>query len=288
LEDVKQKLYYKYYLLKIETSDMMRSHPILIWNCSSITLSLKSGIQIHLFMQEGSSLTLQAFGHRGAAGHAPENTLASFQMAMDLGVDWIELDVQRVEDALIVFHDSRLDRTTNGTGLVANHSLASIRALDVGNGECVPLLEEVFDLMNHHCGINIELKGANTAKLTVEMSQRYIQEEGWRPDQILISSFDLDQLAEVRKYSVDLQIALLYQWPRNRFIEQALELKATAIHIPERFSREHTIANIHANHMKVHVYTVDAINRILKLKHMGVDGIFSNFPERIIKARDIV
>jgi glycerophosphoryl diester phosphodiesterase len=233
-------------------------------------------------------LKLQAFGHRGAAGHAPENTLASVQKALDLGVDWIEIDVQRVENALVVIHDSRLERTTNGKGRVDTQSLDAIRALDAGAGEHVPLLEEVFDRINRRCGINIELKGPETAIRTAEIALDYISRSHWQANQILISSFNLEQLAEVRRYSEQLQLAPLYKWPGYPFIKQAVELKAAAVHIHERFIRKTTIEKIHAHHMNAHVYTVNDIARIYKLKQMGVDGVFSDFPERIIKARDLI
>lgn len=228
-----------------------------------------------------------AFGHRGAAGHAPENTLASIQKALDLGVDWIEVDVQNVEDKLIVFHDSRLDRTTNGKGPVSKHTIRDIRALDAGHGERIPLLHEVLDLMNRQCGINIELKGPDTAAGTVEIVQEYVREKKWNLKQFLISSFDSDQLAEARHLSENIPVAPLYVWPRNQYVNKALDLKAAAIHIHERFVRKRIIAKIHAHHMNVHVYTVNNMIRILALQEMGVDGIFSDYPERIIKARNI-
>lgn len=231
---------------------------------------------------------VSAFGHRGAAGHAPENTLSAVQKALDIGVDWIEVDVQRVQDRLIVMHDSVLDRTTNGTGQVASCSLEKIRRLDAGRGEPVPLMEEIFERVNRKCGINIELKGPETAGLATDIALYYIHGKAWRPDQILISSFDLEQLRTVRDRSGTLQLAPLCLWLSPVLLRQAVALEVAAIHLHDRFVRRQTVSKIHAHHMRVHVYTVNKYRRIYQLIQMGVDGIFSDFPERIMKARKML
>ena len=104
-------------------------------------------------------------GHRGACGYEPENTLRSFKKALDLGVDTIELDVHKTKDeATVVIHDEKVDKTTNGTGFVADKSLEEIKKLDAGKGEKIPTLEEVLDLVNRKAQVNIELKGEGTAR----------------------------------------------------------------------------------------------------------------------------
>jgi glycerophosphoryl diester phosphodiesterase len=87
------------------------------------------------------------FGHRGAAGYAPENTLASVEKAISLGADWVEVDVYAVENELVVIHDDRLERTTNGSGYIIEQSLEYLRSLDAGEGEKIPFLREIFDLV---------------------------------------------------------------------------------------------------------------------------------------------
>ena len=103
-------------------------------------------------------------GHRGARGHAPENTLASVRKAIELGADWIEVDVYGVDGELVVFHDDRLERTTNGEGLLMGQSFDYLRSLDAGDGELIPTLAEVFDVAADRVGINVELKGPGTAE----------------------------------------------------------------------------------------------------------------------------
>src|ERR671938_850947 len=99
-------------------------------------------------------------GHRGAMGHCPENTLASFERGLELGADWIELDVHLSRDgALIVIHDETLDRTTNGHGLVRERTLAELRQLDAGQGQRIPTLDEVLEWARaHETIVDIEIK----------------------------------------------------------------------------------------------------------------------------------
>src|SRR5207302_6350972 len=99
-------------------------------------------------------------GHRGAMGYCPENTMASFERGLELGADWIELDVHLSRDgALIVIHDETLDRTTNGHGLVRDHSLSELKALDAGDGQRIPTLDEVLDWARRaNTVVDIEVK----------------------------------------------------------------------------------------------------------------------------------
>ena len=97
-------------------------------------------------------------GHRGAAGTAPENTLLSITRALNFSVDWIEIDIRMVDNTIILLHDENLDRTTNGSGSVYDYGLAALRTLDAGNGEKIPLLTEVLNLIDAKAGINIEIK----------------------------------------------------------------------------------------------------------------------------------
>ena len=125
-------------------------------------------------------------GHRGAMGHAPENTLASFQKAIELGADGIELDVYQTHDKkLVVIHNNYVGTTTNGHGLVEKMTLAEIKKLDAGSGHEIPTLEEVLDLFKQHdLVVNIELKGEHTAGPTVRLI-----EEKKAVERVIVSSF---------------------------------------------------------------------------------------------------
>jgi len=130
------------------------------------------------------------FSHQGAAGYAPENTLLSFKEATQRGADFIELDVHRVDNELIVIHDYRLEQTTNGKGVVFDKSIKYLRSLDAGRGERIPLLTEVLNLADKRVGINIELKSPGTAQPVMELVNLYIKNHGWSLDHFIISSFN--------------------------------------------------------------------------------------------------
>src|SRR6478672_815772 len=108
-------------------------------------------------------------GHRGAKGYKPENTLSSFQKAVDMKVDGIELDVHSSSDGeIVVFHDETLDRMTNGRGNISQYSFSELRDFRIAREHQIPTLKEVFDLVDKRCLINIELKAKTTVKPAVD------------------------------------------------------------------------------------------------------------------------
>ena len=115
--------------------------------------------------------------HRGAMGHAPQNTLAAVSKALELGAPWIEIDVYWVDGHLMVFHDERLDELTNGSGYITEQSFAYLRSLEVMNsGQGIPTLEEVYELTKDQAGLNIELKGVGTAAPVCAFLQQFSQQ----------------------------------------------------------------------------------------------------------------
>ncbi len=219
-------------------------------------------------------------GHRGAMGHEPENTLLSIKKALSLGVNWIEVDVHNIEDNLIVIHDRRLERTTDGQGYIEDRTFNYIRSLDAGKGEQIPILSEVFDTINRQAGVNIELKGFNTANLVVKLIQKYIQ-QGWNEEDFLVSSFNHYELARVRQQCPQIKLGLLiYGLPLN-YLQVAQKLKAIVIIVSLDFITEELIIDAHQNGFKVFVYTVNEPNDINRMQALQVDGIFTNYPERV-------
>ncbi len=135
-------------------------------------------------------------GHRGAKGYEPENTLVSFQKALDLHVDGIELDVHlSVDGEIIVIHDETIDRTTNGKGFVNGLSLQELKAFLIEGKHEIPTLEEVFDLVNQKCFINIELKSHDVTDKVVALIEKFVTKKGWKYDHFLVSSFDWNCVA---------------------------------------------------------------------------------------------
>lgn len=120
-------------------------------------------------------------GHRGASGYEPENTLLSFERAIAMGVDMIELDVYVCKTGqLVVMHDDTINRTTNGKGKVMELTWDTLKKYDAGKGEHIPLLSQVFDLVNKRIIINIELKGPHTAKPVAELINYYVTNKDGR------------------------------------------------------------------------------------------------------------
>ncbi len=220
-------------------------------------------------------------GHRGAMGHEPENTLLSVKKALSLGVDWIEVDVYNVEDNLIVFHDRLLDRTTNGTGYTANQTFAYIRSLDAGKGEQVPTLSEVFDVVAQQVVINIELKGSHTATLVANLIKSYI-DQGWSKDCFFVSSFDHYELAKFKALCPQIPIGIIIYGLPLDYLAIAQKLKATAIIAAIDFTSPELVKTSQHHGFKLLVYTVNHPRDIEQMRNLNVDGIFTNYPERVV------
>jgi len=220
-------------------------------------------------------------GHRGAAGLAPENTLESFRIAAALGVDAVELDVHRVEDALVVLHDDTLDRTTSGRGPLAAQSLATLASLDAGGGQSVPLLAEALAALPVEVGVNIELKGRGTAELAVPLAAAEIG----RGRDMLISSFDLDELglAAATAAATGLRIAPLFRrWPSSGW-RTAQALGAWSVNLSLAAASKRLLGAARKRALRTLIYTVNDRPTADRLFAWGAAGVFTDFPNRFNK-----
>lgn len=213
-------------------------------------------------------------GHRGAPEFRPENTLSSFRYAIDAGVDAIELDVHLVEDELVVIHDNRLERTTNGRGSIYRKTLMQLSAYDAGNKEHIPLLKEVLDLLPESVGINVELKGDGTAKPLIDL----VRKRDFAYERLLVSSFKLDELKTVARIAPELQIAYLRASFNQQYLEEAIHINASAFNLIDSYADAETTSKIKATGMRLLVFTVNDRARIEELQQMGADGVFSDNP----------
>lgn len=221
-------------------------------------------------------------GHRGAKGHLPENTLASFQKAIDLGVDGIELDVHLSSDGhIIVIHDETIDRTTNGKGGVKEHSLAVLKMQTIDHQFTVPTLDEVFDLVDRKCLINIELKTRETAKPVVDLIEQYVLEKGWQYTDFLISSFDWVALEKVRQWHDEIPLGVLTSTDLDLAIAFAKVVKAETIHPYFHLLTADNVQKMQAENLKVFSWTINEFEDLQKIKSFGVDGIITDFPDRL-------
>jgi glycerophosphoryl diester phosphodiesterase len=220
-------------------------------------------------------------GHRGAAGHEPENTLRSFRRAMELGADMVELDVHLCGSGeLVVIHDETLDRTTDGTGEVAKMTLNELRALDAGEGERIPTLQEVIDLATGRMGINIELKGLGTAEPTLEHIEDAV-EKGWDRSGFQVSSFHIGELSAIRELSEDVRTAVLFALDDAGIIEFAELNSAYSINPNHRAVTPDLVTKAHDRGLKIFAWTVNEPEDIARMKGLDVDGIISDYPDRI-------
>ncbi len=225
---------------------------------------------------------LLCIGHRGAMGHAPENTLLSFRKALELGAACVEADVYCVENQLVIFHDDRLERTTNGSGYLRDHGFEYLRSLDAGEGQQIPTLRELFETVNLKAGINIELKGPGTARPVVDFIAEQRQ-YGWHDGLILVSSFHHGALETVRKVAPGIRLGVLMGGASTDAIPLALALEAYSIHLSLKFTDRAIVNDAHSRGLRVFVFTVNRLKDIRRMEALGVDGVFTNYPERVLE-----
>ncbi len=237
------------------------------------------------------------YAHRGARGHAPENTLLAFDLAFDLGAEAIECDVQRSRDGeLVIIHDGTVNRTTNGVGAVAALLFADLRALDAGRlwsiPQRIPTLAETLDLVRRRGGaLNLEIKGESvddsvgTAE-AVEPVLRALEEP--LRSRLLVSSFAHPAVALLKERLPWLRVATLYSgraWQKADMLAPALAMGAEAIHPGVELTTADLVTRAHAQGLRVNGWTANRPATIRKLIAWGVDGLFSDYPERVIIAR---
>lgn len=214
-------------------------------------------------------------------GYEPENTLLSVQKALDLGCDMIEVDVHLcISGELVVIHDDTLDRTTNGQGKVGDFTLPELQKLNAGKNQKIPTLKDVIELVNKSCQLNIELKGNGTALKVAELIHLYLQ-KGWAENDFIISSFNHIELLEFKKAMPAINIGvLIYHLPHD-LAKIGEELNAFSLNVSSEFITADLVNDAHKRKLKIFVYTVNSKLAIKEVKALGVDGIFSNYPDRL-------
>ena len=221
-------------------------------------------------------------GHRGAKGHEPENTLIGFQKAIDLHVDQIELDVHlSADNELMVIHDETIDRTTNGKGYVKQFSLAELKRFFIEKEHHIPTLTEVLNLIDQKCDINIELKSFEAADKVVKLIEKYVSKKKWNYNQFLVSSFDWNALQQVAFSNSKIPLGVLTETDLDLALAFAKFIQAKSIHPHFHMLTDANTAHIQENGFQVFPWTVNETEDIKKLKTYKVDGIISDFPDRL-------
>lgn len=211
-------------------------------------------------------------GHRGAKGHATENTLASFQKAIDLGVDMIELDIHVSKDTVpIVIHDQSIDRTTAAQGLITDFTAAELQNMGI------PTLEDAFRLVRNQCEINVEIKVFEAANAVLDL----IAKNKFDKNRLLISSFDWNALQEIRFHDAEIRIGVLTETDLELALAFAKFIKAYAIHPYYHLLNTENTEQIKNKNFKIFPWTINEPEDITFVKSLQVDGIITDFPERI-------
>jgi glycerophosphoryl diester phosphodiesterase len=237
-------------------------------------------------------------GHRGAAGHSPENTMAGFRKAIEFGVDMVELDVHLTNDGVVVVHhDNSLDRTTSGKGEIKSHKWDHISKLDAGSSfsrqfknESVPALEDVIKLCKDRVEVLIEIKEGEDVypeieDRIVELIKKHNAEK-W----CIVQSFRDDVIFRINRIAPGIRLQKLlvrkmcclpvifdgsitpFSFRKYHFVE--------SFNILYKYASKHFVQQVHKQNKKVMVWTVNEPEEIVKMKALGVDGIISDFPDR--------
>ena len=224
-------------------------------------------------------------GHRGAKGHVAENTLPSIGRAMELGVDGIEIDIFLCKSGeLVVFHDKKLDRLTNAQGYIESLEYDSIKRISVLGQYKIPTLDEVLELIDGKVFLNIELKGGGTAEPTHKLLTAVLKQKKWRADQFIISSFNWKELKLFHGLNQEIPIAVLTDADPLDAMPIAQELKAQAINPSFEALNQKNVKKIQQAGYKVFPYTINNPKDIQKMMFLKVDGIITDYPERVNEA----
>ncbi len=224
--------------------------------------------------------------HRGASGYEPENTLAAFRSAMEMQADAIEFDVQICKTGeILVFHDKRIKRITGAHGKIKKRKLAGLRKLDAGKGEHIPTLKETLDLLDAKIDLNIELKSKNSALATALVIRNSIRTGHWKPESFFISSFFYRELRRFHEICPEVPICLLYNRRPKKLKKRIRLFNPVAVHLNVQHIKAKWVRLAHDHGLKVYVWIVDDPEVAKLLLADGVDGFFSNYPDRLIKHR---
>ncbi len=214
-------------------------------------------------------------GHRGAAGHAPENTLASFRKAIELGCPKTELDVRLSSDGeAVVMHDPEVDRTTDGRGFVSDMTLDELKKLRCANGQKIPTLQEVVDLCGGKIGLEIDLKSEGTPRAVNNLLLKNDM-----VSDVVVISFLIGVLEETKRINPDIRVGLSLLGYGERAWGLAKSCKAEYLFLRGDVVDEEVVKKAHQSGLRIHAYHVDDKGLGEKLIRTGVDEIGTDYPD---------
>ena len=255
-------------------------------------------------------MKIQVVGHRGASGYAPETTIESYRMAIQMGADYVETDVHRSRDGVLVaIHEAEITRTTNGKGFVADHTLAELKTLDAGSwfndafpekarpdyiGLRVPALQEIIDVVQEsNAGLLIEIKDPERYQpLAVSYQQSAISLESallslihssHMENRTRVLSFSADSLRKIKELDATVPTVFLVAKPDRNPVQATLEIPADELGILYSQATSALVEEAHRSGMPVSVWTVDNPEDMKRMIALGVDRITTNYPDRLIR-----
>jgi len=230
--------------------------------------------------------------HRGASAYRPENTMIAFERAIELDADMIELDVVLSKDGIpVIFHDAKLNKHTNGKGLVGRYTLKELKKLDAGSwfsgafsNQKIPTLEEVLKFARERVALNIEIKKQKTdyqngyvEQKCLKLVRKYDMDE-----HVLLSSFDYAALSNLKELAPEIPLALLYDKAQsNQSLPHELvqRYRVDAFNCSYNELSKKRLDSLKRNNIPSFIYTVDQESKMRKLLDLGVSGIFTNKPD---------
>jgi glycerophosphoryl diester phosphodiesterase len=231
--------------------------------------------------KKGNSRRILRIGHRGAAGHAPENTIAAIRTGISLGVDFVELDVRRTGDErMVVLHDKLVDRTTNGTGPISKMTWDKLQLLDAGDGERVPCVEEALAAAGGRTGMILEAKIPGIGLDLYDAVQASVFSGS-----VIYASFLHAEILAIRRIDPQARTMALIECVPLSGAAFAREANATLVGLALDSVTAEFITVLHDAGLEVLLYTVNEPRLIADAIAIGADGLISDYPERVPKIR---
>lgn len=225
-------------------------------------------------------------GHRGASAHYPENTLLAFTQAIKMGANAVECDVYLCASGeVVVFHDRTLKRTTGSSGYIARTTLKDLKKLDAGNGEKIPTLKELLTVLTPKSTVIIEIKATAAAKPTADIINHFAKKEGVPYERMPVISFKPQHLKLVKSVNKNICVGLT---PPERasalnasLIKKAVAAGMWSVNPSIKILNKDFVKAAHAANLKVFTWTANSTADIKKAYALGVDGIMSDWPEKL-------
>lgn len=229
---------------------------------------------------------LFCIAHRGGpviGNHvSPENSLEAIARSLDLGVDAIEIDIWQIEGELLVTHDRRLGRQLKGSGIITQQSLNDLRRLTLENGEPIPTMMQVLELVKNRALLNIEIKGPDCVPALAKMLTTFCSDHQYSSEQYIVSSFDHQQLFQMLQQAPAIRRAVLIEGIPLDYAQCCAPLQAYAFNTHLGFLSQALIDDARERGLKNWVYTVNHEDDWRWMMELGVDGIFTDRPAELL------